>query len=289
MTIAFVYKWTQLSTGMWYIGSRTAKGCQPDDGYICSSNLVKPMIESNKDDWVRTILYIDEPKKIRALESTTLKELDAKHNPMSYNRHNNDGNFFPLEGHSDETKRKISERTKGKKISQEHRERITKSWQNLDPEVYSKYCEARKGKLLSEETRRKMSEAKKGKPGRKWTEEQKLAAKGKIMSEETRHKLSEANKGKTQSEETRRKRSESSKGRKLTEEHRLKIGAANKGKKLPPMSEETRRKISEARKGKKKPPRTKEHCLKMGEINKGKTWKLIDGKRVWLEKDINSI
>jgi hypothetical protein len=49
-----------------------------------------------------------------------------------------------------------------------------------------------KGRILSEEHRRKLSEVKKGKPGRVWTEEQKLAAKGKILSEETRKKISES-------------------------------------------------------------------------------------------------
>ena len=30
MTIAFLYRWTQKSTGMWYEGSRTANGKEMD-------------------------------------------------------------------------------------------------------------------------------------------------------------------------------------------------------------------------------------------------------------------
>jgi hypothetical protein len=40
-TIPFVYKWTELSTGKWYIGAHYSKGCHPEDGYICSSKTVK--------------------------------------------------------------------------------------------------------------------------------------------------------------------------------------------------------------------------------------------------------
>jgi hypothetical protein len=40
---------------MWYIGSRTAEGCNPDDGYLCSSDRVKPMILESKSDWKREV------------------------------------------------------------------------------------------------------------------------------------------------------------------------------------------------------------------------------------------
>ena len=69
------------------------------------------------------------------------------------------------------------------------------------------------------------------------------------------HKLH--NKGKHHSEETRRKISESTKGR----------STWIKGKTI---SEEYRKKISESMKGK----------------NKGKSWKLIDGKRVYFSKEV---
>ena len=75
------------------------------------------------------------------------------------------------------------------------------------------------------------------------------------------HKLH--NKGKHLSDYTRRKLSEVNKGKKLSEEHRRKLSEVKKGK---PHSEEWRRKI--------------------GEAHKGMTWKLIDGKRVWLPKEV---
>ena len=69
------------------------------------------------------------------------------------------------------------------------------------------------------------------------------------------------------------------KGKHLSDETRRKISEANKDKKL---SEEHRRKLSEAHKGK---HHTEEWRRKSGEAHKGKTWKLINGKRVWLSKE----
>ena len=70
------------------------------------------------------------------------------------------------------------------------------------------------------------------------------------------------------------------KGKHLSDETRRKISEANKDKKL---SEEHRRKLSEAHKGK---HHTEEWRRKSGEAHKGKTWKLINGKRVWLPKEV---
>jgi hypothetical protein len=88
---AFVYKWIHKPTGMWYIGSRTAKGCHINDGYICSSKIVKPMIEKNPEEWERYILHTGTPKDMRKMETLLLIEANAKKNMMSFNRNNGDG------------------------------------------------------------------------------------------------------------------------------------------------------------------------------------------------------
>ena len=96
-----------------------------------------------------------------------------------------------------------------------------------------------KGKHLLDETRKKMSEARKGK-------------KRKPFTEEHRRKISEANKGRTFTEEWRRNISESCKGRHHSEETCKKISDAKKGRttwsKGKHLSEEHRRKLSEAAK-----------------------------------------
>jgi len=88
---AFVYKWIHKPTGMWYIGSRTAKGCHINDGYICSSKIVKPMILEKPEEWERYILHTGLPKEMRKLETMLLIESNAKKNMMSFNRNNADG------------------------------------------------------------------------------------------------------------------------------------------------------------------------------------------------------
>ena len=90
-------------------------------------------------------------------------------------------------------------------------------------------------------------------------------------------------KGKTFSEETRRKISEAKKGKKLSEETRRKLSEAKKGHIRSPFSEEHRRKISEAKKGKVRSEETKN---KISKALKNKSWKLIDGKRVWISKEV---
>ena len=111
----------------------------------------------------------------------------------------------------------------------------------------------------TEQTRRKMSAANKG-------ENNPNFGKHNHHTEETRRKMSEAKKGKpspikgvTLSDETRRKMSEAHKG---------KIGEKS-GMYGHTHSIESRRKMSESLKGK----------------LKGRTWKLIDGKRVWIPKE----
>ena len=184
-TIAYVYKWTYKPTYKWYIGSRTAKGCNPDDGYICSSKIVKPMIKSNPDEWIREIIATGKPEEMRELEAELLDLFDAKNDTRSFNMHNGDGKFTTAgKIHSDESRAKMSAAKKGKPgkpHNEEHRAKISA---------------ANKGKTHNEETRAKMS----------------ASRKGRTFTEEHRAKMSASNKGKTHSPETRAKMSAANKG-----------------------------------------------------------------------------
>jgi hypothetical protein len=190
--IAFVYKWTHLPTGKWYIGCRTAKGCHPEDGYITSSKLVKSLIQTNPEEWQREILHTGSPEEMLNLEVTFLIEADAKNNPLSYNQHNGDGKFtrtgvaVPLE-----TRLKQSESIK----------KIHSGRGKPGPN---------RGKKASEETRKKQSLAKLGKKGYLHTPEAKEkigAAKrgsnhpsyGKPLTDEHKQKLRDAFVGKKKS------------------------------------------------------------------------------------------
>lgn len=116
MTQAYLYRWTEKTTGMWYIGSRTAKNCHPDDGYICSSKYVKPLIKSNPSNWTREILVISDKDYIRDLEVKYLKSLQAVKDKQSYNKHYGGATFTSAgEPLSEETKNKISASMTGDK------------------------------------------------------------------------------------------------------------------------------------------------------------------------------
>ena len=91
-TQAYLYKWTNTTNKKWYVGSRTKEGCHPDDGYICSSK-IKSEILTEQKNWVREILAIGNSTYIRNLEANFLVLLDAKNDPLSYNKHNGDGKF----------------------------------------------------------------------------------------------------------------------------------------------------------------------------------------------------
>lgn len=191
-TQAFVYKWTHLPTLRWYVGSRTAEGCHPEDGYICSSRQVRPLVESQADQWTRTIIAQGSPQAMLELETTILETLDARNDPRSYNQHNGDGRF---------TTTGTVAWNKGLK-----KPRGTPSWNS--------------GKKAPQ-----ISKAKKGKPapnkGVPMSEEQrlKMIELHRNRSPETCRKLSEALTGRKMSAESSVKKSEKLKGRKQSPEH----------------------------------------------------------------------
>lgn len=147
MTQAYLYKWEEVSTDKWYIGSRTKNKCHINDGYICSSKVVNPMINSNPHNWTHRILVVGNPKYIREIEAIYLKKLDAKNNPMSYNQHNGDGNFSRI----------------GIIPSMETRAKIGEASRNRSAETRAKLSAANKKRIVSAETRAKISASMQGK------------------------------------------------------------------------------------------------------------------------------
>ena len=112
----------------------------------------------------------------------------------------------------------------------------------------------RKGRKITKETREKISKTMKGRPGRIWSEEEKRkrsdARRGTTLSEETKKKIGISNSGKVRSRRTRIILSiiNSGNSRPCSEETKRKISIANKGQishnKGKKFSEETRRKMS---------------------------------------------
>lgn len=131
-TKAYLYRWTHIPSNKWYVGSRTASGSHPNDGYYCSSKHVKPLIMKNPGEWKREILAIGDPKYILTLEAKFLSTIDAKNDPMSFNMHNGDGKFTTAgTSWTDEQREKAkvsySLSRKGKQKSDAHKKSIAKS------------------------------------------------------------------------------------------------------------------------------------------------------------------
>jgi len=119
-TLAFLYKWVHIPSGKWYVESRSAKGCHPNDGYICSSKKVEPMILENKNEWVREILVIGNPEYIRNLETKYLNHIRAAQDSNSFNKCNSSGKVIFKEGNANPMKdpeicKKQHEKIKGNK------------------------------------------------------------------------------------------------------------------------------------------------------------------------------
>lgn len=92
---AFVYKWTHKPSLKWYVGSRTGKGCHPNDGYICSSKIVKPLILAQPDEWHREIVATGTKEEMKQLERDILMLSDAINDARSFNLSNAAGAMRP--------------------------------------------------------------------------------------------------------------------------------------------------------------------------------------------------
>jgi hypothetical protein len=197
---------------------------------------------------------------------------------------------------SEETKKKISEKLKGKvsprkgvKLTDEQKQNMS----NIAKKLGFKPPNHR-GRKLTEEHKQKLSLINKGKPGKPLSKEhkQKLLEShlGKVLSKETRQKLSNSHKGKgaynyihfTDEQITTIKQDQRS-VRIIAKDYDVsysKIQAIRGkiGKRKRILSDEHKQKLSEAKKG--KPSNNK------GKVSnrKGKTWKIIDGKRIWMNK-----
>jgi hypothetical protein len=199
-------------------------------------NKVKKILRANLNPLILFLKSDILEQEAFDFEKQMIKEVgrkDLKRGPLTNLTDGGEGTSNP----SEETRRKKSEKLKGKPRPKEVCEKISQSNRGrLSP---------RKGIKCSEETKRRISEAKKGEKnpmfgkhpvnfGISLSDEikQKLSKalkgrispnKGKVFSEEHRKKLSEARIGKLLSEETKRKMATSQKGRTHSEKSKRKM------------------------------------------------------------------
>ena len=155
---AYVYKWTHLPSLRWYVGSRTAKNAHLNDGYICSSKLVLPLIKNNPTDWEKTIVATGLAKDMRKLESDILSTFDAAKDSRSFNRNNQDGSFCCF-GHSLETKEKMRKAIPwAGKSRPDHAEKML--GKKRKAEDIQKWAQAMRGKPKTESHKKSLKIAK---------------------------------------------------------------------------------------------------------------------------------
>jgi hypothetical protein len=143
MQQSYVYKWTHSPTLMWYVGSRTSKKSHINDGYLCSSKTVKPLIQKNPQEWHREIICVGTPKEMRLLETEILSTVDARNDGRSFNQHNQDM-MFVCTGHTKETIEKIKKGHlwAGKKRPEQSKALLGKK---RKPEHIKKFADAMRG------------------------------------------------------------------------------------------------------------------------------------------------
>lgn len=201
--VAFVYKWTDHLTGMYYIGVRKGK---VEGKYITSSKIFNPIYKERPSDFTREILsYWSDFEDAHNEEIRLLTEVNATCNPLYYNRHNG-GVKFHNEGnkHSEESKQKMR-----RPKSEETRKKLSESLKGNIP--------WNKGKIGLQPHSPETIEKMKGKIP--WN-------KGIPMENEQKEKLRQANLGKRSSQETIEKLSGRipwNKGIPMTEESKQKM------------------------------------------------------------------
>jgi group I intron endonuclease len=259
----YVYITTNLVSNKQYVGEHSTNNL--NDGYMGGG---RPLFERaikkyGKRNFIKEILEFFNTKEAAFNAQEKYIKLYNTLCPNGYN-------ISPKGGHavggsvSEETKKKISKKNKGKKRTEETKIKMRKP---KSEEHKKKLSEARKGVspwnkgktgVYSEELRKQMSESRKGiSPPNK----------GKTPSEETREKMSIAAKkryenkenhpmyGKTPSEESKEKMRKSHLGKKLSNDQRRKISEKLKGRVgwsrgLSKDNDERIRKMSESKKGK---------------------------------------
>jgi len=161
-TIPFTYLIHFKATDQYYYGSRYRKGCNPSDlwsVYYTSSKVIKQLIlEHGKDAFTVSVRKIfNTAEEARKWESRFLNKVKAAQSDKWLNRHNGDEKFYGRGHHGN----------LGKKLSQSHRENISKGQLGIKRGPFSeehlrKISEYRQGKKHSPEVKQKMSDSRKG-------------------------------------------------------------------------------------------------------------------------------
>jgi group I intron endonuclease len=264
ITHCYIYKITNIANGKCYIGQTICpekRWCQHKNN---SKNKTKQYIHhiikkyGIKNFLFEVIFVCKNMDDSDWAEERIITQYDSRNKKNGYNI--GIGGQHGMSGlhHSIESKRKISQAHKGKRASAETIQKMKNSRAKviITREWAANISESNKGKIISEEAKYNMSQA------------QKLVNRD---YDELSRKAAEINRGKKHSPDLIKKRminNSGFSGKHHSNESKDKISKSLRGKSKGAMPEETKNKISDAKKG-------------MPAPNKGKTWKMLDGKRIW--------
>lgn len=173
----FIYLWFDKKYQRFYLGRHWGS---EDDGYICSSRMMRQSYNRRPRDFKRRIIKrVSTKEELIIQEQRYLDMIKPEETGSKYYNISLKATTPTMKGrkHSPETRLKMSLATKGQKMSEETREKLRQA--NL-------------GKTLSEKTKKKISEN----HNRDYTDlgfRKKMSDLGKNRSEETRKKISENN------------------------------------------------------------------------------------------------
>ncbi len=221
VTIPYTYLIRHVSSGNLYHGSRTKIGCNPnellkEEGYITSSKIVKKIIaDEGLDSFeIVNIEIFEDTNSARLAEEKYHNEFNVRDNVYYLNQWNA-GHKWYCEGHSNETRSKISASLIGKMSGEKHPLYGKKhSEETKEKFKYRKYASGENhymhGKSRSEESKRKTSETLKGMfLGEKscwYGKKGELAANyGNMLSDEAKKSIGDKNRGRKHTEEEKAK------------------------------------------------------------------------------------
>jgi len=267
----YIYLITNNINGKTYVGQRKCHQVTKNpwnDGYMGSGKLiVNAQKKYGIENFSKEILAICHTQNIIDILEIYFIKYYREFGKAEYNIAN--GGLYNTGGHpiSEETRRKMREHnsTKSpetrKKISEKLKGRVfTEEWRRHISESHSGEKHPNYGKHLSEETKRRIGESQKGKIISAEAR-QKISEHNKSSTPEVKEKLRKANLGKHISEETKKKISKANKGKTISEEHKQALREFRLGKPLTftvwnkgkhgIYTEEQRKRMSETHKGKK--------------------------------------
>jgi hypothetical protein len=145
---AFVYCWTDKLTDKLYIGYHVGS---TDDKYISSSKYFNSEYNKRPADFSRTIIANGSRYDCVSLERKLLEAVDAAKSERFYNRHNG-GNKFHCTGHSEETRKKMSDTWKSRSVHNCNNEKSSAVWRGSKHSTEAKFLMSTKAKARSNKT-----------------------------------------------------------------------------------------------------------------------------------------